>query len=149
MVQDKWDIRFLQMAKLVSTWSSCISRQVGAVITKNNRVLTTGYNGAPSGVKSCAEKCECKRKVEQIESGTRLDVGYAVHAEQNAITQAARQGIAIDGAYLYCTHQPCSICSKLIINSGIKKVVYIQPYPDEFAIELMNEANIKMVQLSI
>ena len=146
MANDKWDRRFLEMSKLVATWSSCISRQVGAVIVKNKRVLTTGYNGAPSGIKSCAEKCECKRKKLNIESGTRLEIGYAIHAEQNAIIQAARQGIAVEGATLYCTHQPCSTCSKIIINSGIIKVVYIEPYPDEFALELMNEANIEMVQ---
>ena len=123
---DKWDERFMDMAFKVSTWSSCFKedRQVGAVITKDKRILTTGYNGAGSGIKSCKEKGECLRVKLSIASGTRHELCYAVHAEQNAIIQAAKLGVSVEGATLYCTHQPCVICAKMIINSGIKRVVY-------------------------
>ena len=143
---DKWDIRFMEIANTVASWSSCYqeNRQVGAVIAKNKRILTTGYNGASSGIKSCKEKGECLRRKLNIPSGTRHEVCYATHAEQNAIIQAARMGICIDGATLYCTHQPCSICTKMIINSGIKRVVYQQGYPDDFSLELFSEAGVTL-----
>ncbi|MBP5308259.1 MAG: dCMP deaminase family protein, partial [Clostridia bacterium] len=120
----KWDKRFMEMAEVVASWSSCFqeNRHIGAVIVRDKRILTTGYNGAPGGVESCAEKGECLRKKLNIPSGTRHELCYAVHAEQNAITQAAKLGISVEGATLYCTHQPCVICAKMIINSGIKKV---------------------------
>lgn len=141
---DKWDKRFMEMAYLVATWSSCFreGRQIGAVITKNKRILTTGYNGAPSGVKNCVEKGECLRDKMQIPSGTRAEFCYAVHAEQNAIIQAAKLGVSVEGATLYCTHQPCSICAKMIVNSGISRVVYREGYPDDFAKKIMDEAGI-------
>ena len=145
---DKWDQRFMDMAFKVATWSSCFKkdRQVGAVITKDKRILTTGYNGAPSGVKSCKERGECIRVNLGIASGTRHEVCYAVHAEQNAIIQAAKLGLSVDGATLYCTHQPCVICAKMIINAGIKRVVYKLGYPDDFSMELFNEAGVEVVQ---
>ena len=141
---DKWDVRFMDIACAVASWSSCYqeNRQVGAVIAKNKRILTTGYNGASAGIKSCKEKGECLRRKLNIPSGTRHEVCYATHAEQNAIIQAAKMGICIDGATLYCTHQPCSICTKMIINSGIKRVVYKEGYPDKFSIELFAEAGV-------
>ncbi|MCH5351708.1 MAG: cytidine/deoxycytidylate deaminase family protein [Clostridiales bacterium] len=147
---DKWDIRFMEIASAVSSWSSCFqdNRQVGAVIAKNKRILTTGYNGASSGIKSCKEKGECLRRIKNIPSGTRHEVCYATHAEQNAIIQAARMGICIDGATLYCTHQPCSICTKMIINSGIKRVVYKEGYPDDFSLELFEEAGVSIEKFS-
>ena len=135
---NKWDKRFMDLAENVAGWSSCYqeNRHVGAVIVKDKRILTTGYNGAPAGVKSCAEKSECLRKKLNIASGTRHELCYAVHAEQNAIAQAAKLGVSVDGATLYCTHQPCVICAKMIINSGIKKVFYKYGYPDDFSPEL-------------
>lgn len=141
---NKWDQRFMQMAELVATWSSCYqdNRHVGAVITKNKRILTTGYNGASSNILSCVEKGECLRKKLNIPSGTRHEVCYAVHAEQNAIIQAAKLAVSVDKATLYCTHQPCSICAKMIINSGIARVVFKEGYPDEFSMELFNEAGV-------
>ena len=141
---DKWDRRFMEMTELVATWSSCYKpdRQVGAIITKDKRILTTGYNGAGAGIKSCKERGECLRQKLGIESGTRHEVCYAVHAEQNAIIQAAKLGISVDGATLYCTHQPCSICAKMIINSGIKRVIFKQGYPDDFSMEMFNEAGL-------
>lgn len=145
---DKWDKRFIDMAQLVSTWSSCFqtNRQVGAVIVKNKRVMTTGYNGAASGIKSCKERGSCVRRELNIPSGTRHEICYATHAEQNAIIQAAKLGVCIDGATLYCTHQPCVICAKMIINSGIKRIVYKDGYPDEFSMQLLRESGVEIVK---
>ena len=144
---NKWDKRFMDMAEVVASWSSCYqeNRHIGAVIVKDKRILTTGYNGAPSGVESCAEKGECLRKKLNIPSGTRHELCYAVHAEQNAIAQAAKLGISVEGATLYCTHQPCVICAKMIINSGISKVVFKYGYPDEFSLKLFEEAKVEVV----
>lgn len=141
---DKWDKRFMELALLVATWSSCYqpNRQVGAIIVKDKRIITTGYNGASSGISSCKDKNECLRKKLNIESGTRAELCYAVHAEQNAIVQAAKLGISVDGATIYVTHQPCSICAKMIINSGIKRIVYKEGYPDDFSMQLFKESGI-------
>ena len=143
---DKWDIRFMKMAYLISEWTSCNveGRSIGAVIVKDKRILTTGYNGASSGVKSCTEKGECIRIKLGIPSGTRHELCYAVHAEQNAIIQAAKLGVSVDGATLYCTHQPCVICAKMIINAGIKRVIYKYGYPDEFSMLLFKEAGVEV-----
>lgn len=141
---DKWDKRFMNMAYVVASWSSCYkeNRQVGAVIVRDKRILTTGYNGASSGLVSCKEKGECLRQKLGIASGTRHELCYAVHAEQNAIIQAAKLGVSVDGATLYVTHQPCTICTKMIINSGIKRIVYREGYPDDFSRQLLDESNI-------
>ncbi len=143
---DKWDKRFMQLAETVGSWSSCFqeNRQIGAVIVKNKRIMTTGYNGAPSGIKSCRDKEECLRRRLNVASGTRHELCYAVHAEQNAIAQAAKMGINIENATLYCTHQPCVICTKIIINAGIKRVVYKYGYPDDFSLQLLEEAGIEL-----
>ena len=137
---EKWDKRFMELTELVGTWASCHRRKVGAVIVKDKRVMTTGYNGAPAGISSCIERGECLRQKLNIPSGTHAETCYAAHAEQNAIIQAARYGINIDGATLYCTHQPCVICAKMIINAGIRRVVYKEGYPDDFSMELFREA---------
>lgn len=139
---DKWDKRFMRLTVEVGSWASCIRRKVGAVIVREKRVMTTGYNGAPVGVASCVERGECLRNQLDIPSGTRAEMCYAAHAEQNAIIQAARYGIDINGSTLYCTHQPCVICAKMIINSGIKRVVYQEGYPDEFSVRLFQEAGV-------
>ena len=143
---DKWDVRFVEMARVVATWTSCFApgRAVGAVIVKDKRIMTTGYNGAPAGMKTCREKGECLRRKLGIPSGTRAEVCYAAHAEQNAILQAARLGISIDGATLYCTHQPCSVCAKMIVNAGIRRVIYEQGYPDAFSLEIFGETGVKL-----
>lgn len=143
---DKWDHRFMELADLVATWSSCYqpNRQIGAVIVKDKRIMTTGYNGAPAGVLSCKEKQRCLRREMGIPSGQRAEFCYAIHAEQNAVIQAARMGISIAGATLYCTHQPCSICAKIIVNAGIIRIVYRYPYPDEFTAKIVEEAGVKM-----
>ncbi len=139
---DKWDKRFMEMSEFVSTWASCYraGRNIGAVIVRDKRILTTGYNGAPAGIVSCRDKGVCLRDQLGIQSGTRQETCYAVHAEQNALIQAAKLGVSVEGATLYCTHQPCTICTRLIINAGIKRVVYKYPYPDEFATKLFEEA---------
>lgn len=139
---DKWDRRFMEMAHLVSTWTSCYNegRAIGAIIVKDKRVVATGYNGAPAGLKTCRERGECMRRRLGIPSGTRAEICYAIHAEQNAVVQAAKLGISIDGATLYCTHQPCSMCTRILINAGIRRVVYEQGYPDDFSLELFHES---------
>lgn len=143
---DKWDVRFMEMAEQIATWSSCFqdNRHVGALIVKDKRIMTTGYNGAPSGIQSCVEKGKCLRREMNIQSGTHHELCYAIHAEQNAILQAARLGISVKDATLYCTHQPCVICSKMIVNAGITRVVYRNAYPDAFAVEILNEAQVTM-----
>ena len=146
----KWDHRFMEMAQLVSTWASCSQeeRKVGAVIVKDKRVMTTGYNGAPAGVSTCVERGECLRKKLGIPSGTRHEMCYAVHAEQNAIIQAAKLGVNIDGSTLYCTHQPCILCAKMIVNAGIVRVVYHSGYPDDFALNIFKEAGVLVERYS-
>ena len=147
---NKWDERFMSLAETVAEWSSCFQqkRHVGAVVVRDKRILTTGYNGAPSGIESCAERGECLRRVKNIASGTMQEVCYAVHAEQNAIIQAAKLGVSLEGAVMYVTHQPCVICTRMIINSGIKKVIYKNGYPDEFALQLFSMSDVELVKYS-
>ena len=123
---NKWDERFMSLAETVAEWSSCYqqNRHVGAVAVKDKRVLTTGYNGASAGIDSCAERGECLRRVKNIASGTMQEVCYAVHAEQNAICQAAKLGISLEGAVMYVTHQPCVICTRMIINNFFDTRIY-------------------------
>lgn len=145
---DKWDKRFMEMANFVAGWSSCLrdNRKVGAVIVRDKRILTTGYNGASAGILSCKERGECMRDKLGIPSGTRQELCYAVHAEQNAIVQAAKMGVSVQDATIYVTHRPCSICAKMIINSGIKKIVYAEGYPDDFSVKLFDEAGVELVK---
>ena len=147
---DKWDARFMELAGVISSWASCYKpdRKIGAVIVKNKRIVTTGYNGAPAGIKTCMERGECLRNRLGIQSGTRAELCYAIHAEQNAIIQAAKLGSSIDGATLYCTHQPCVICAKMIVNAGITRVVYEEGYPDDFALEIFREAGVEIERYS-
>ena len=143
---DKWDKRFMEVAALIATWASCYQpeRKIGAVIVKNKRILTTGYNGAPAGIRTCVERGECMRKKQGIASGTRHELCYAIHAEQNAIIQAARYGINITGASIYVNTQPCIVCAKMLINAGIDEIVYQNPYPDELAMSMLEEAGMKL-----
>lgn len=136
----------MEITEQIATWSSCLRRQVGAVIVRDKRILTTGYNGAPAGVENCVEKGECLRNRLKIESGTHAEICYSVHAEQNAIIQAAREGLSLKGCVLYCTHQPCVVCAKMIINAGIKEVVYKEGYPDKFSVDICNEAGVKLIR---
>ncbi|MDO5112591.1 MAG: dCMP deaminase family protein [Clostridia bacterium] len=148
MEKTKWDERFMALAHTIGTWSSCYqeNRHVGAVIVKNKRILTTGYNGAPAGVESCVERGECLRRKLNIPSGTRAELCYAIHAEQNAIIQAARLGVSIEDATIYCTHQPCVICAKMIVNAGIGRVIYDEGYPDEFSLRIFDMADVELIK---
>ncbi|MBS1409433.1 MAG: cytidine deaminase [Christensenellaceae bacterium] len=143
---DKWDSRFMEMAHVIAGWTSCYrpGRSIGCVIVKDKRIMTTGYNGAPAGLKTCRERGECMRDRLGIQSGTRAELCYAIHSEQNAIIQAAKLGVSIDGATLYCTHQPCSVCAKMIINAGIRRVVYQEGYPDSFSLDIFEEAKVQL-----
>lgn len=142
---NKWIKRYLKLAIDVSEWTTCLSRKVGCVITVKNRVVATGYNGAPSGVVSCLDKGFCLR--EKCQSGEKLDMCMAAHAEQNAITQAAKLGISIDNGDAYITTQPCITCTKLLINSGIKRVFYIDPYPNDLSLDIAKEAGLELIQI--
>lgn len=142
---NKWDERFITMSHYISTWSSCLRRNVGAVIVKNKRVIATGYNGAPEKVLNCIDKRLCLRDELKIESGTRHEFCYANHAEQNALLQAAKLGISVQDATLYCTHKPCAICLKMIINAGIKEVVYDEDYEDLMFYEILKDMSEKIV----
>jgi len=133
------DAYFMSMAELVSSRSTCLRRQVGAVIVKEKRVLSTGYNGAPKGLKHCAE-VGCIRQQNNVESGTRHELCRGVHAEQNAVIQAAYFGVSIKDASIYTTNFPCVMCAKIIINAGIREVVYRDDYIDELSRDILNES---------
>ena len=141
-----WDEYFMKIAREVSTRSTCLRRQVGAVIVKNKRILSTGYNGAPSGLKHCAE-VGCLREQLGILSGENQELCRGLHAEQNAIIQAALHGVPIAGSSLYSTHKPCVLCSKMAINAGIKEVFFLEGYPDELADKLLKEAKVVLDKL--
>lgn len=138
-----WDEYFLDIAQLVAKRSTCLRRSVGAVVVKDKRILTTGYNGAPSGLSHCAET-GCLRQQMGIPSGQRHELCRALHAEMNALLQAAHYGISVHGGVMYCTNQPCIICAKMIVNAGITRVVVASGYPDELAKSILNEAKIRV-----
>ncbi len=142
-----WDEYFMQIAEIVKTRSTCLRRQVGAVIVKDNRMITTGYNGAPSGLKHCGELGGCERERLGIPSGERHELCRALHAEQNAIIQAAKLGISTEGATIYVTLQPCVICAKMLINAGIVRIVHKGEYPDKLARAMLEEAKIEIVMI--
>lgn len=142
MTRPSWDRYFMNITNVVASRSTCLRRKVGAVIVKDKRLLTSGYNGAPQGLSHCLDM-GCLRAERGVPSGERQELCRGTHAEQNAIVQAALYGVAIEGGTLYCTHQPCSACTKMIINAGIKRIVYQQAYPDELAVELLKEAGIR------
>jgi len=140
-----WHEYFLEIAKLVRSRSTCIRRQVGAVIVRDKRILSTGYNGAPSGCKHC-EDIGCLRDALSVPSGERHELCRAIHAEQNAIIQAAYSGVSIKNSTLYVTHEPCVFCAKMIINAGIERVVYLLPYSDKMAEDWLIEAGIEIIR---
>ena len=142
-----WDEYFMEIAEIVKTRSTCMRRQIGAVIVKDNRIITTGYNGAPSGCRHCTEIGSCYRQEHNIPSGERHELCRALHAEQNAIIQAARIGNTTDGATIYVTNQPRVICAKMCINAGIKRIVYKDSYPDALSLQMLGEAGIELVKL--
>jgi len=133
----------MDIATLVASRSTCLRRQVGAVIVREKRIISTGYNGAPSGVAHCLD-VGCLREELGIPSGERHELCRAVHAEQNAIIQAALHGVSTKGSTLYCTTQPCVLCAKMLINAGVEEIFFKGSYPDELAISLLNEAKVKI-----
>ena len=143
-----WDHYFMEITKLVATRSTCIRRQVGAIIVKDKKILTTGYNGSPSGYDHCLD-VGCLRIQLNVPSGTRHELCRAIHAEQNAIVQAATSGISIQGGTLYCTTHPCSLCIKMIANAGIKRIYYIEGYPDDLSKQLAEEGNLELIQFDM
>ncbi|RLB18691.1 MAG: cytidine deaminase [Deltaproteobacteria bacterium] len=145
MERPSWNEYFMAITKMVATRSTCLRRHVGAILVKEKRILATGYNGAPTGLRHCSE-VGCLRQDASIPSGTRHELCRGLHAEQNAIIQAANHGISIRGATLYCTNKPCVICSKMIINAGVARVYYEDGYDDPLADEMLAEANIEMVR---
>ncbi|HNT71495.1 MAG: cytidine/deoxycytidylate deaminase family protein [Methanothrix sp.] len=144
MERPSLDEYFMEIARVVASRSTCLRHQVGAVLVREKRILSTGYNGAPTGLPHCLE-AGCRR--ENVESGFRHELCRAVHAEQNAIIQAAIHGVSTSGATLYCTHQPCILCAKIIINSQIKRVVYGNPYPDDEALRFLEQAGVEVAMI--
>ena len=137
----------MDIAFLVATRATCLRRKVGAILVKDKHILSTGYNGPPRGIKHCDERPEgCLRSQLGIPSGERHEISRAVHAEQNAIIQAAVHGISIEGATLYSTNHPCVICTKMLLNAGVVEFVYAEGYPDDLSAELIEEAGVKVRQ---
>ena len=142
MKRPSFDEYFMQMALLTARRSTCLRRQVGAVIVKDKHIIATGYNGAPKGLEHCEEIGGCLREELGVPSGERHELCRALHAEQNAIIQAAVLGQSVKDSLMYVTHQPCSICAKMIINAGIRKIIINSGYPDEMASKLLKEAKL-------
>ncbi|HOG26310.1 MAG TPA: cytidine/deoxycytidylate deaminase family protein [Candidatus Cloacimonas sp.] len=148
MERPSWQQYFMEMAYLAAKRSTCLRRKVGAVLVRDNQIISTGYNGSPKGVPHCAE-IGCLRKQQNVPSGKNHELCRGVHAEQNAIIQAAINGSSTRGSILYCTNQPCSICARLIINAEIKTVYIAETYPDELGEELFREAGIELIQYEL
>lgn len=144
-MRPSWDEYFMDIAELVRTRSTCLRRKVGAVVVRDNRILTTGYNGAPPGAKHCDE-VGCLREKMGIPSGERHELCRALHGEQNAVIQAAKYGISIEGATIYTTTYPCVICTKILISSGIRKIVFKEGYPDELSAKFLDESGVEVYQ---
>jgi dCMP deaminase len=147
MSRPSWDAYFMGIARLVASRSTCLRRQVGAVLVKDRNILATGYNGTPSGISHC-EQTGCLRQQLGVPSGERHELCRGLHAEQNALIQAAKHGVAIAGATLYCTNSPCSICSKMIINAGLEKIIFQDGYPDPLSLQMLSEAAIELQPLA-
>ncbi len=135
----------MAIAEQVAGRSTCLRRNTGAVLVKDKRILATGYNGVPAGLRHC-EEVGCLREERGIASGSHHELCRGIHAEQNAVIQAAKHGIAIDGATAYTTHQPCVLCAKILINAGVREIRYGEPYPDALAEELLAEAGVVPVR---
>ncbi|MEG6617346.1 cytidine/deoxycytidylate deaminase family protein [Peptococcaceae bacterium 1198_IL3148] len=143
MSRPDWDQYFMDITKVVASRATCLRRKVGATLVKDNHILASGYNGAPAGLKHCLD-IGCMRQEHNIPSGQRHELCRGLHAEQNALIQAAVHGVAIRGATIYVTHQPCVVCAKMIINAGIKRVVFAGSYPDELSMQMFAEAGIEL-----
>jgi dCMP deaminase len=146
MPRPSWDEYFMSLASLAASRSTCLRRRVGAVIVKDRMVLSTGYNDTPRGVKNCGDG-GCERCQSDAPRGTSHDTCLCLHAEQNAIIQAAYHGVAIAGGMMYTTHQPCLTCAKMIMNAGLTRIVYRTPYPDAAAERLLRQASVELVRI--
>jgi len=146
MSRPSWDEYFMQITELVASRATCLRRKVGAVLVRNKRILTTGYNGPPSGIEHCEKRGGCMRDELNIPSGERMELSRAIHAEQNAIIQAAKMGISIENSTLYVSTHPCFTCAKMLINAGVKKIIYKEGYSDSFAKEILKEAGVEVIQ---
>ncbi len=146
-MRPNWDQYFIEITNIAKKRSTCLRRQVGALLVKDNHILATGYNGVPAGVTHC-EAAGCLRQKLNVPSGQRHELCRGLHAEQNAILQAAYHGVPIKGATLYCNTKPCSICTKMIINAGIVRIVYELYYEDALADEILAETNIIVEQFN-
>ena len=146
MTRPSWDRYFMSIAELVAGRATCLRRQIGAVVIMDRRILTTGYNGVPSGIAHC-DVAGCIRAQLNVPSGERHELCRGLHAEQNAIIQAAYSGVSIKGASIYITHFPCVVCAKMIINAGISEVIYGKYYPDTLSEQLLAEAGMRIRQL--
>jgi len=138
----------MEIAHLVASRSTCLRRQVGAVLVKGKNILATGYNGTPSGISHC-EQTGCLRQQLNVPSGERHELCRGLHAEQNAIIQAAKHGVNITGATLYCTNSPCIICTKMLINAGICRIIYQEGYPDTLSLEMLDESGIEVMEFTV
>ncbi|RLF29900.1 MAG: cytidine deaminase [Thermoplasmata archaeon] len=138
-----YDEYFMEMAHVVAKRSTCLRRKVGAILVKDKHILSTGYNGAPKGLKHCSE-VGCLREKLRVPSGQRHELCRGLHAEQNAIIQAAVFGVSIEGSTLYCTNAPCVVCAKMLINAGVREIVFSGDYPDDLAKKMLEESNIKI-----
>lgn len=147
VIRPSWDEYFMGITELVAQRSTCLRRQVGAILVRDKRIITTGYNGAPARIKHCLD-VGCLRAQLGIPSGERHELCRGLHAEQNAIIQAAIHGVSIRGSTLYCTNMPCSICTKMLINAGIVLIIYKEGYPDSLAADMLDEAGIAPQQIS-
>ena len=141
-----WHEYFMGITQLVAQRSTCLRRKVGAIAVRDKQILATGYNGAPRRVAHCSET-GCLRQQLNIPSGQRHEVCRGIHAEQNVIIHAAAHGVSLEGADIYCTHHPCILCTRMLINCGIKHIYYLGAYPDELSREMLNEAGLQVCQL--
>ena len=143
MNRPSWEEYFMDIARLVARRSTCLRRQVGAVLVKDKNILATGYNGTPKGITHCSET-GCLREQLKVPSGQRHELCRGLHAEQNAIIQAASHGANISEATVYCTNMPCIICTKMLINAGIQRVVFLDGYPDDLSQAMLEEAGVEV-----
>jgi dCMP deaminase len=146
VIRPSWDVYFMSMAGLAATRSTCLRRRVGAVIVKERMLLSTGYNDTPRGLPNCGDG-GCERCAGDAPSGTGHDTCLCLHAEQNAIIQAAYHGISINGGSIYVTHQPCLTCAKMILNAGITRVVFAGDYPDPLARRVLEDGGVALLQV--
>ncbi len=145
-MRPSWDDYYMEMVDVIKKRSTCLRRQVGAIIVKDKRIISTGYNGSPMNTKHC-EEVGCLREQLKVPSGERHELCRAIHAEQNALVQAAYSGTSVKDAVMYITTQPCSLCAKMIINAGISKIIFKGDYPDDMAMEMLKEAGVRVVKV--